>query len=367
MKILAAGASARAVAESASRAGHEVLAVDMFGDRDLLAVASWRQADREDPGGSLASAALEQGVDAVVFASGVENNPDAVEYLRSAGVRVLAPCALALRRCRDTEELARVCARNHIARPRVFSEPSPGADILVKPKRGGSGIGIRDWDGVTGAAEDEYLQEKIGGVPLSVVFLADGRSAVLLGVSRQFAGEAFLGAEDYAWCGNLMPFDAPPEERKALSAELRRVVSALVSEFELAGACGADFILSGGVPWLLEINPRISASFELAELLTGINAFDAHLSALEGRLPEEREVLAGGPFRGKGIVYAPRGMTAPDTSGWLGTNRRDIPQAWSPLPRGLPICTVITPPTESAAGVMEYLREEAERVWRECS
>ena len=59
-------------------------------------------------------------------------------------------------------------------------------------------------------------------------------------------------------------------------------------------------------------------------------------------------------------------MTAPDTGSWLRTNRHDIPQANSPLPEGLPICTLISPPMSDGSAVVEYLRAEARRVWGEC-
>lgn len=365
MKVLVAGASARAVAESVARGGHETFAVDVFGDRDLLEVASWRKLDDDE---SVAGAIAEFGADGVTFASGVENNPDLVEGLRALGVRVFAPGCGAIRRCRDNDVLAEVCGRNDIARPAVFSSPPPDKALLVKPLAGGAGIGVRDWDGdPSSVAEGEYFQEKIEGAPLSAVFAADGKEAVVLGVSRQFAGEAFLGADGYAWCGNLMPFGFAPEERGPLLAELRRIASALAADLGLSGACGADFIFDGRTPWLLEINPRICASFELAELLGGVNMFNVHAAALEGRLPRSPERLLEGPFMGKGIVYAPRDMTAPDTDGWLGTDRHDIPQAFSPLPAGLPICTVITPPLEDEGAVVAYLEDAARRIWGECS
>lgn len=365
MKVLVAGSSARAVAESVSQAGHETFAVDMFGDRDLFEVALWRRLDSDE---SIAAAAREFEVDGVTFASGVENTPDLVGLLRTGGVKVFAPECETLRRCRYNDVLARICCYHDIARPAVFSSPPPpGRRLLVKPFKSGAGIGVRDWNGDLSSIEPgEYFQEKVEGIPISAIFVADGKRAVVLGVSRQFAGEAFLGASGYAWCGNLMPLDIIPEERGPLLAELRRIASALTADFGLIGACGADFILCGKTPWLLEINPRICASFELAEELRCVNIFELHVSALEGRLPEDPEGLLDGPFIGKGIVYAPSDMTAPDTGAWLGTDRHDIPQAFSPLPAGQPICTVITPSMKGEEDVLTYLRAAARAVWKEC-
>jgi predicted ATP-grasp superfamily ATP-dependent carboligase len=163
-----------------------------------------------------------------------------------------------------------------------------------------------------------------------------------------------------------MPFAAETGRKSALLDEFRRAVSAMASYFGLKGAAGADFIYDGGRLWLLEINPRISASFELVELLSGVNIFSLHLSAIGGRLPPERDGLLDGPFRGKGIIYAPKDLTAPDTGAWYNYSRRDIPHPKALLPAGAPICTSITPPLPSDADVMAYLGGEAVKIWREC-
>lgn len=365
MKILVVGASARAVAESVARAGHEPVAADAFGDRDLRKVASWRRLKDAD---AVIPAALDIDVDGVVFASGVENDPGVVDELRAKGVRVFAPEAEAIRRSRAARDLMEICGRRGIARPRIFLSPPEGSRCLVKPFKSGAGMGVRDWDGdLSSVGPGEYLQERIDGTPLSAVFVANAEDAVILGVSRQFAGEAFLGADGYAWCGNLMPFDGKTERKESLLGELRRIVVTLARELKLSGACGIDFILRGETPWLLEINPRICASFELVEMLRDVNVFELHLRALNGELPEEPAGLLNGPFCGKGIVYAPRDMTAPDTDTWLGTNRRDIPQANSRLPEGLPICTLVSPPMKDGPAVVGYLSAEARRVWGECA
>jgi predicted ATP-grasp superfamily ATP-dependent carboligase len=365
MKVLVAGSSARAVAYSALRAGHEPVAFDSFGDSDLLRIADWRRLDKNCP---ISSAALEMGADAAVFASGVENRPEIIDELARAGVKVLAPSSDSVRRCRDLDELARFCAENEIDRPAVFEsakDADAGADYLVKRRKSGAGIGVRRWRGESLAC-GEYLQEAVAGVPLSAVFFADGKYSSLCGISRQLAGESSLGASGFSWCGNIMPFSAPPGERGKILSEARRIAAAITSRFGLAGAIGADFIYGGGKLRLLEINPRISASFELVETLRGVSAFGLHVEALAGTPPPEPPGLMSAPFAGKGIVYAPRDLSAPDTREWYNLSRRDVPNPGSPLPAGLPICTVVTPKMESESHVVEYLASEAKKIWKEC-
>lgn len=364
MKVLVIGASARAVAQSVVKAGHTPLALDMFGDRDLREIARWQKLKKSDP---IAATALKLEADGAVFASGVENNPDIILELEASGVLPLSSSPAAIHRARDLRELELLCQKHKIDRPKTLLSPPACGKYLVKPLKSGAGNHIRDWNGEA-LKQGEYLQERVEGVPLSAVFLSNGKNAVLMGVSRQFAGEAFLGATGYAWCGNMMPFDIAPDQRAPLLAELRRMIHALACDLGLLGACGVDFIYDNGRLYLLEINPRICASFELVERLRRVNIFNLHLQALKGDIPVEPDDLLEGPFEGKGIVYAPTsGGVAPDTGGWFSRMRRDIPHEGAALPAGVPICTVLTPPMGSGGEVMEYLGAEARKIWGECA
>lgn len=357
--------SARAVAESAYRAGCEVFSADSFGDLDLTAVSAWQKLAETE---GIVEVALSVKPDYVAYASGVENSVDEVEALLIEGIKVLAPPPEVLRRLRSPEELSAFCASRGVARPATYTKPPGGGRFLLKRRNSGAGIGIRDWDGDESSLEpDEYLQEKIDGVPMSAVYAGGSGDAVILGVSRQFAGESCLGASGYQWCGNLMPYDLPLRDANSLLDDLRRIGRELAREFGVAGAFGIDFILKENTPWLLEVNPRICASFELAELHGDFNAFSVHLEAMSGRLPLEPEGLFDRSFRGKGIVYAERDMIAPDTWGWLDHDRHDIPVPGTPLPAGGPICTVITPAFAAGGDVCRYLRGEAAIIWGECA
>jgi predicted ATP-grasp superfamily ATP-dependent carboligase len=373
-KVLVIGMSARAVAQSSARAGYETAALDSFGDRDLLKAASWQTLDKRDFSRFSSVPELRGiGADWAVFASGVENRPQMIDELESAGLRVLQSSSEAIRRCRDLDELGDFCAKNKIGRPRTMRGNDignlPAGKFLVKHEKSGAGIGVRVWDGAE-IKRGEYLQELAEGIPVSAVFLSDGREAVLCGISRQLAGEPSLGARGFSWCGNIMPYWMPPQApgwKDALIDRFTAAARAAVSEFGLAGASGMDFMCCEDGLYLLEINPRISASFELVELIRGVNIFELHVAALEGRLPRENfPGLLDGPYRGKGIVYAPRDLVAPDTGEWYNRSRRDIPHPGAPLPEASPICTVLTPPLGSGDEVMEYLGAEAQKVWEEC-
>src|SRR5207245_157277 len=76
----------------------------------------------------------------------------------------------------------------------------------------------------------------------------------------------------------------PPEELAppGAIAMLGVAASAIARRFRLRGLFGIDFLLSDGIPAILEVNPRYSASMELLEQISALNLLDMHLRALDG-------------------------------------------------------------------------------------
>src|SRR2546426_635006 len=177
-RVLIAGVSTRGFAESAARAGYDVVAVDGYGDLDLVARATVvrvaRVRGRFSTRAAVAAArALE--CDAVVYEASFENDPRAVRAL--TGPRPLwgnGPAALA--RARDPRRLARVAAAAGLPAPRLrFSRPPVDAAWLVKPLRSGGRAGVVRWRPRARLPRGCYVQQRIAGVTGSIVFAAHGR------------------------------------------------------------------------------------------------------------------------------------------------------------------------------------------------
>ncbi len=377
--MLAVGISTRALAESAADAGHRLVTVDYFGDRDQKNRAE-NQGLRRDLGlpwtpAAVAAVAQELDYDALLYTSDLENHPGLISAL--AGDRLLLGNDEAtVRRVRDWRTLRRVCREEGILCPTTLLPGEEGLvpigrDWLTKPVRGGGGHGIRPWDGQD-LEEGRLLQERLEGVPASAAFVADGRDAALLGMTEQLLGRPGLGVSGFAWCGNVYPLSVPQAQHTALAAEVQAMVSALTRRFGLRGANGVDLVLGrAGVlwrPWLVEVNPRYSASMELLEHGLGQNGFLRHLASCAGTLlasegksrtrPQTRSFLA------KGIVFSRRAARAPDTRGWLSKGRRDIPFSGEPIEAGSPICTVLGG-GDNRAECLRDLENQAEQVYAE--
>jgi predicted ATP-grasp superfamily ATP-dependent carboligase len=359
VRILIAGLTTRAIAESAVRAGADVVTVDYFGDLDQRRLCETHPL-REHGGGYSAAGILEvaRGLryDALVYCGGLENHPDVVAELARDRV-LLGNEPATLRRVRDPGTLFPYLARWGFAVPetRLASDPLPPAGAwLLKPARGGGGQGVRLWDG-RAPTESQILQELVDGISASASFVADGQRSVVLGWTEQLHT-----ARGFRYAGNLMPLEAGAAAREEVGA----IAAALTREYGLRGLNGFDFMLHRGRPVLVEVNPRYCASMELVERASHASVFGLHLAACRGQLPASVPAPAG--IWGKAIVYASRTVTAPDTSEWLARGVRDVPHPGEVIRGGHPICTVLaSAPTRSECE--RDLQREAARVRTACT
>jgi len=139
----------------------------------------------------------------------------------------------------------------------------------------------------------------------------------------------------------------------------------VASEFGLLGINGLDFVARDGIPYPIEVNPRWSASVEVAERAFEATFFHAHAEACRGgALPafDCRDWLSHAAV-GKAIVYARRACTVRDTDSWLhDAMRHDVPRSGECFRAGQPICSVIVTAADSRA-CYRGLVERAERLY----
>ena len=297
MRTLVLGVSTRALVESAVRGGHDVVAVDFFGDRDQALVAESYALGRDLglplTAEGLGEAARRIGAEAVVYGANLENSAAVVAQLAGEH-EVLGNPPEVLREVRDWALLRRACEESGIAHPVTLLPGEEAGAVagrwLRKRVRSGGGHGVSRWDGRL-LDEDHVLQSEVDGVPASVAFVADGRDCRILGLSEQLIGRAALGSSGFGWCGNILPLDLSPTESAAATAEVRHMTSTLTRRFGLRGVNGMDVVIGRdrrGVvcPHVVEINPRYSGSMELLEDAGGVNVFSVHVDACGGKLPD---------------------------------------------------------------------------------
>jgi predicted ATP-grasp superfamily ATP-dependent carboligase len=239
---------------------------------------------------------------------------------------------------------------------------APPRSWLLKRRASGGGRGVSEWTPERGVPRGTVLQERVDGVVGSVAFVADGRAAVPIAFSRQLVGDAAFGARGFAYCGSILGAagDAQFERDAELYATATDLAAAAATAFGLVGACGIDFVARDGTPYPIEVNPRYSASMELAERAYGVSVFAAHACACGGQdgpgaasaLPafELRSARRRARAVGKAVVYARRDVTLGDTRPWLDDDSvRDVPHPGERIPAGRPVCTVFADGCDAAA------------------
>jgi predicted ATP-grasp superfamily ATP-dependent carboligase len=367
--VLIAGVTTRALAASAARAGYRVTAVDAFGDLDLRAVARVIRV-RSAAGNRFdapAAARLAQDVpaDFVAYTSNLENHPIEVARLAS-GRRLLGNPPEVLTRVRNPIELMRALRRHGFPTPETRATPADTARTrwLLKSRRSGGGHGVSVWRRGSVVPRSGYLQERIEGIPGSVVFAANGRDSVVLGCSRQLVGDVRFGAHGFRYCGSLLAGRTTrvfPRQLEIVetASEMARVAA---REFGLVGLNGIDFIARHGVPYPVEINPRYSASMDLLERVHGFSLFQAHAGACEGTLPDPLPLAD--VTHGKAIVFARRHVVLGNTGPWVGhASFGDVPHPGEHIESGRPICTVFAS-HRHMGGCLNLLLRLSGRVYR---
>jgi uncharacterized protein len=356
--------SARMLAELGVRAGHDIVALDRFGDLDLQqlcpSVSVLRDLGGRGGMAALVDAAEKIAAPSVIYGAGLENQPALVARLASG--RTLLGCTReTVERVRDPAKLAGSLRAAGLAYPATFGAADAPRRAersrrwLRKPVRGGGGRGVREWRG--GTLDGEVMvQERISGLACSAAAVGDGHSAVLLGVSEQLIGHRGFGARGYAWCGNVVPPRLEKMGQRALAVAARAVCTHLASAFELRGLFGVDLVWDGERAWVVEVNPRPTASLECIEAAHDVDVFSAHLDGCAGRPPSR----ASGPRRaaGKAVVFATRDVRVGDTRGWPARGIRDVPYPDERIAAGHPVCTLVSVKGSSEA-VLDDLEARA--------
>ncbi len=349
-RLLVLGGSARALARSAATAGWAVYAADLFGDEDLqTSVARSVQVDAREYPHSLLVAAESFPPAPWCYTGAVENHPDLIDQL--AAIRPLSGNAgAAVRAVRDPLRLGATARAAGLLFPETRLTPAglPGdGSWLVKPRSSASGRGIHPWlsTAVT-SAKPLLWQRRVKGIPYAASFImADGR-ARLLGLSRQLLAEAWCAGGPFAYGGSVTLSSA--EIPRGLAAQASEIGGMLAEEFRLVGAVGVDLVIDpDGQPWIIEVNPRVTASMELHERATGISVAAAHLAAcgVTGPTAGSAQTVTDTVWA-KAIVHTPGplAITVDLTARWAA-----IAAAWTRADTGQPAVADIPTPGQTIA------------------
>lgn len=339
--LLLIGASVRAAAQSARRAGFEPYAIDLFGDRDLRQVAHV-QVSTDYPA-DIPAIAGEMPAAPFLFTGAIENSPKVLTELSRSRI-LWGNAPEVIERVRNPFRLQAFLKESSFPMVPLRQHDDPPADPagwLVKPYRSAHGSGIHQASKRPVNASC-YFQRLLSGVPVGAAFLANGTECRLLGTHRQLVGLTEDTSQPFRFCGAT----APARLTAAATRTISEIGSALTQWAGLTGLFGCDFVVNSEGPFLLEVNPRYTAAMELWEILSERSLIGDHVRASEdGILPELTTSLPETAVV-KLILYAPQSTEVPERleeavrdtpHAWLA----DLPEAGSSIGRDYPVCTLL--------------------------
>jgi predicted ATP-grasp superfamily ATP-dependent carboligase len=266
----------------------------------------------------------------LIYGAGFEHDP-ALLGAMGALVPLLGNSPATVAASKDPLAFAALLARLGLPHPPTTRAP-PGGDGWLCKQIGGSG-GTHIAPAQTASADaGVYFQRHVSGRALSAAFLADGRSAQVLGFSEQWtAGDA---AAPFRYGGCAGPVSLPPALAAAIAAACRAVAAGL----GLVGLNSLDLLIDGERFHIIEVNPRPGATLDIFDGLGGVALWRLHLDAVAGRLPSAAAGAAA-EARAAAIVYAADRIAIPATMTWPAWTA-DRSNAGTVIDRGEPVCTV---------------------------
>jgi predicted ATP-grasp superfamily ATP-dependent carboligase len=369
--LLVVGLDLTAIAASARRAGYKVYSVDFFGDVDLrLLCEESLSIIRQQVGKSCGLVARDfnvdlllqlvktllqrRGVDGVVFGSGVEDAPLALEEIHGMAP-VIGNTPEVLARVRNPITFFQGLHQLGVSYPQTavihtFDEARThakdlGYPVVLKPGTGFGGVEVQ-WIAGEEALEEAFdtaiakssgylVQEYIPGVPASVSLLSTSEDVATLSVNEQLLGVRRLGMwRPFGYCGNIVPLSSSMQVLKTCST----VAEKIVSHFGLVGSNGIDVVVSReGTPFVIEVNPRFQGTLECVERVCGVNMVKAHVEACVDRRLLRKTTASRGCCT-RLILYSPRRVVVPDLRAFGEV--RDIPLIGAVVEEGEPVCSI---------------------------
>ena len=337
-KLLVVSCSARMLAQSAARAGIQVVALDHYADADTRGFSAHAQPIPFHEGAfepeALLDAAckLAPGKDfPLIYGSGLDSQPELLETLARSHEVIGNSSAMQrlFRSPRSFFELLRQCGIPH---PEIsYHRPKNEQDWLIKSGCSEGGKRVRS------AAQDQpgpgdYYQRWVSGRTCSALFLADGHTAKIIGFNTLWSTGFPL--RPFLFAGAMSHVSLSEAQRQ----QLRDHIEALVKVSEIRGLNSLDFIVNHRNELkVLEVNARPSATMSLYDQDTPDGLLAAHIRACRGELSVS---LATSKVRAFHVCFAPTRVVSMPIADWPPWCA-DLPVAGSIVEPGQPLCTIL--------------------------
>jgi predicted ATP-grasp superfamily ATP-dependent carboligase len=330
--LLVVAGSGRMLADATAKVGIKPLVVDLFGDVDTRSSAVDLIKVPALNSSYIVSAVdyfvRHYAVGHLVYGSGIEHYPESLKRLKDRVV-ILGNSPETVIRLQNKVEFFSVLSGLKIAHPEVaFAAPREEGQWLIKPMQGQGGVGIRRYVSDCLPEASIYWQKFRPGTAHSVLFLADGQNAQVVGFNTQWT-VSLSSSQEFIFSGVMNDCDLSGAQQSLMTEWISRCVPV----FGLKGLNSLDFIKTDEQCLVLEINARPSASMQLYD-----DMLDSHIRAVQGRLTDKKASRSG--CSGMRIVYADMDWRVPAEFDWP-EGCVDRPEAGVICRKGHPVCSII--------------------------
>jgi uncharacterized protein len=341
-KIIIAAIASRPYVKAAVEAGFDVVAIDAFVDVDTqLMVADCYQIDLNK--GQLDIYQLTKVLDSLdlqlfagfCYGAGFEQNPE-ILLLINERIPIIGNLTQVVEKCKNPDYFFALCDSLRVPHPPIATDFPLKYDGWLQKEIGGSGGGhIRYLDDVDTAGKGAvYYQKLMKGRSVSCLFLAIRDVVEVVGFSEQWLDEN--NVEPFRYGGAVSHAEISAQAK----VHFTNYVIQLSKAIGLVGLNSCDAICDGEDIYVLEINPRLSATIDLYSVKEN-RLLAMHIDACQNKLNDERLKLnsENGISKAHQIVYAKQDILIEQSANWPSW-ARDIPKVGSVFTIGMPICTV---------------------------
>ncbi len=285
---------------AAARSGYAVTAIDAFADKQTIESAKKTVVVGFDEQGFIADALLKAITQldlsdclGCIYGSGFEAQPNLLQKIAEV-VPLIGNAPETVNAIKDAAQFFSVLGQLNIAHPAVF-------DVLPdKDENNRSAVYLKKFSAGSGGAHislvslndaklnnkkllnNEYYQQQLNGQSVSLLFLADRQKVEVIGFNEQW-----LNPRD------TMPFRyggavGHIELSNSVGQQLIEAAERLTVAFGLLGLNSLDAIVQDDKAYVLEVNPRLSATVDLYDN-TALSLIDRHVQAClnQARLNQE--------------------------------------------------------------------------------
>lgn len=348
--LLIVATSGRMLAQSCKAVSCSCLVIDCFSDLDTeffsldhIKVESLAISHVEAAVGLLQK---QYQISHVIYGSGLECHVVTLAFLQQHFI-VWGNTMETFLAVQDKQQFFSSLDRLKISYPlTVFKQPDTNQGWLVKPMQGEGGEGIFQHQYHIDYIDTSYWQKYCPGVAMSVLFMANNNAYKIVGFNKQL--NVSLGNKEFIFSGVI----SQPEIEFDIVKKVSHWLDNLVPEFYLKGLNSLDFIVQENECYLLEINPRPSASMQLYTEQCLLAYLNGGWPETMGRCDLENN------YHGYKIVFAETDYVISKQITWPSWVA-DIPRVGTFIQTNIPICSIIANgKTEQQVERLLLLREQ---------